>query len=316
LKKIANVSFLSNLAGLCDLYRLIGSLCGSLQTVNLFLWERLELVKDGLRKMEQMSEALKPGNEDKFKGLWPVSAEYWPKLEDNSFVGGIPYLEPDRVESYFTRRQFEALTSPADSPISTTRDNLMKYIDLAIPLFTKRLLENDEEINLAFHTSVLTNLKPLISLASTHEVETFVLRAMENQDFVASCRYTTFLEEEITDQILSVQIRTFLKRLHPLLLNAEEKDSRRILKEFLVIPSLFDGIPDLLHCLLTCFMIGHNESYVESMGSVLTNHFPPNRNLTLENLEQEVIIAWNGPSIPNCDDVVKRTIDRMHGAGQ
>ena len=31
-------------------------------------------------------------------------------------------------------------------------------------------------------------------------------------------------------------------------------------------------------------------------------------------LEEEVIIHWNGPSVPHCDDVVKETIDRMHGS--
>jgi hypothetical protein len=52
------------------------------------------------------------------------------------------------------------------------------------------------------------------------------------------------------------------------------------------------------------------------MGSVLKHLFPPNRNQPLKHLDQEVIIAWNGPSIPQCDRIMKDTIDRMHGAGK
>ena len=58
LKKIANVSFLGNLAGLCDLYKVIGQTCTALQRVNLFLWERLDLVKGCLDKLEKMQSAL------------------------------------------------------------------------------------------------------------------------------------------------------------------------------------------------------------------------------------------------------------------
>ena len=79
---------------------------------------------------------------------------------------------------------------------------------------------------------------------------------------------------------------------------------------------LYQGIPDVMHCLVTTFFIGHNESYVESIGNKLKHHNPPNRNIDLKHLEEELIISWNGPEIPHCDEVVKETIDRMHGAGK
>ena len=51
-----------------------------------------------------------------------------------------------------------------------------------------------------------------------------------------------------------------------------------------------------MQCIVCCYFIGHNESYLESTGSNLKVHNPPNRNVTLSHLEEEVIISWNSPS--------------------
>ena len=48
----------------------------------------------------------------------------------------------------------------------------------------------------------------------------------------------------------------------------------------------------------------------------MKHHNPPSRNLTLKNLEDEVIVAWNGPQIQHADNVIKETIDLMQGAGK
>ena len=140
------------------------------------------------------------------------------------------------VETYFTRRQSSAIPIRTESPIISTRDNLMKLIDSAVSLFKKRLLEDDEENMLSFHTSVLTNLVPLVPMAKNLEPETFALHAMENRDFIGACRYTTFLET-ISDDDLTVQIRSFLKRLHPLLLK-ENPDSEKNLERIYDHPCL------------------------------------------------------------------------------
>jgi hypothetical protein len=79
---------------------------------------------------------------------------------------------------------------------------------------------------------------------------------------------------------------------------------------------LYESLPDLLHCIATCFLLGHIESYVESIGSKLKHHNRPNRNITLDHLEEELTISWNGPEIQHSDSLIKETIDQMHGAGQ
>ena len=95
----------------------------------------------------------------------------------------------------------------------------------------------------------------------------------------------------------------------------EKIDSRTILSNFLIHKNLYESISDVMQCIVTCFFFGHNECYVESIGSVLKHHYPPNRNVTLAHLEDEVVVAWNGPPIPHADRLIKATIDRIQGIG-
>ena len=67
------------------------------------------------------------------------------------------------------------------------------------------------------------------------------------------------------------------------------------------------NIPDVMQCILCCYFVDHNESYVESMGSKLKLHNPPNRNITLSHLEEEVIIAWNDLPIQQSNHLIKET---------
>ena len=119
--------------------------------------------------------------------------------------------------------------------------------------------------------------------------------------------------------MLIEQIKMFLSRIHPYLVAAKDDDtfnSRALLVDFMIKPQLHESIPDFMNCIVTCFLIGHNESYVESIGSKLAYHAPNHRNTTLGHLCQEIIIAWNCPNIPHCDNIVKDTIDHMPGIGR
>ena len=87
----------------------------------------------------------------------------------------------------------------------------------------------------------------------------------------------------------------FLKRIHPYLqIPLEEGETYNpwvVFKDFMLMEDLYQGIPDVMHCVVTTFFIGHNESYVESIGSKLKHQNPPNRNLDLDHNEEELFIA-------------------------
>lgn len=120
LRRIANVKFLGLLAGLVDIYAVIGSLCGNLQKVNLFIWERQLLVKSSLTTLKEMSAALR--QEDVNPQFWPTSHKYWPLLKNNTLVRGIPYLEQETVHHYFSRHRRGEEAEVAES---TGRKNVL-----------------------------------------------------------------------------------------------------------------------------------------------------------------------------------------------
>ena len=132
----------------------------------------------------------------------------------------------------------------------------------------------------------------------------FSLRIRNDHDLVESCRFLTSIDE-VNDEALEKQLLLFLQRLHPLLLKNEIDSPREILHNFLIKKDLFANIPDVMQCILCCYFVGHNESYVESMGSKLKLHNPPYRNINLFHLEKEVIIAWNGLLIQQSDHLIK-----------
>ena len=138
---------------------------------------------------------------------------------------------------------------------------------------------------------------------------------MDSLDFVKALKYTTFFDPSVSDKTLKEQTHLFLKRLFPFM-NTDTFDARKVLKQFMCNQDFHHAIPDFMHGIATCFLLGHNESYVESIGSILKHHFPSNRNILLKSLEDEVVIHWNGPSIAHCDEVVAETLSRMHGSSQ
>jgi hypothetical protein len=179
----------------------------------------------------------------------------------------------------------------------------------------KRLLHDETENRHSEMTVFLTNLSLYKPLATQYGPQPFALCVMEQFTILEACRHTTYFEEEIGDEVLLSQIRKFFVRLHPFL-EIENLNIRSIFKQFLTKPELFDSIPDLLQCIATSFLIGHNESYIESLGSVLKHHNPPQRNLSLQHLDMEVSIAWNGPKVAHADELIKETLTRMYGPGQ
>jgi hypothetical protein len=285
--------------------------------VNLFLWEKQEYIRTVLAKFQRMKVDMQ--NEELDSNLWPVAKEYWPQLDANTLIRNLPVLEQTSVENYFmrTRGNQDQGRLQNQKPLDLVRQEMQALCDSFIQRLEIRLLGNEEEIQLGTQISHLTNLKLFHPFASQYGPEPFALRCLETIDMVAACRFTTHLED-VSDDALHRQCNIFLKRLHQFLVDIElsKVDHRSILKNFISQPELFDSIPDLMHCICTCFLLGHNESYVESIGSVVKNHNASNRDITIEHLEEEVCIDWNGPEIQHCDELVKETIDRMHGAGK
>ena len=94
-----------------------------------------------------MKVALQDTETPEFEKMWPSAAEYWPKLKANTLIAGIPYLEPDKIDSYYTRRNSQQISSGGrgGSIFGTIKSNLSAFIDTSIPLYRSRLLDDEEE---------------------------------------------------------------------------------------------------------------------------------------------------------------------------
>ena len=68
----------------------------------------------------------------------------------------------------------------------------------------------------------------------------------------------------------------FLKRIHPYLQipleEGEMYNPQVVFKDLMLKEDLYQGIPDVIHCVFTTFFIGHNESYVESICSYIQSY--------------------------------------------
>ena len=77
--------FLALLSGMVDIYEIMGTLCGILQKVNLFIWERKKIVEEYLDKMSLMINDLHSDNAPRKK--WCTVDKYWPLLEKKQIAG-------------------------------------------------------------------------------------------------------------------------------------------------------------------------------------------------------------------------------------
>ena len=135
-------------------------------------------------------------------------------------------------------------------------------------------------------------MKQYQALAKNFGPEAFVTNVSRPHDILDACKFTT--ETDATDEMLIEQIKMLLSRIHPYLVAAKDDDtfnSRALLVDFMIKPQFHESMPDFMNSIVICFLIRHNESYVESIGSKLTYHAPNHRNTTLGHLCQDIIIA-------------------------
>jgi hypothetical protein len=179
---------------------------------------------------------------------------------------GLPYLEDEAVSRYGLRSQQQP---PELEQFSFDRiiSNMKHLIDDFILKIQKRLLGDLEENRLSESTALLTNLSLFKPLAAQYGPQPFAPRVLQQFSILEACRHTTYLEDDVTNDALTSQIRTFFVRLHPFF-ESVTLDIRVVLKEFFSKPDLYDSIPDFLQCIAITFLIKHNESYIESLESV------------------------------------------------
>ena len=125
-----------------NIYDVIGKLCGVLQIVNLFIWERKQAAISYLGKMIVMVEELHSESSNTSLKSWCTIQKYWPLLEQNKLFDG--QLELVKVSNYEFRCD-ELLNdeSPVDH-FTKTRRELQEYLESLQVCISNILLSNVE----------------------------------------------------------------------------------------------------------------------------------------------------------------------------
>ena len=160
----------------------------------------------------------------------------------------------------------------------------------------------------------LDNIRRLLDLKS-------LIKAIEQSSAasVSSNRYRSWLDAakfvepdlfaRTTADELRIQYREFMRRLGQLAPTLTGKENTEIFGLFLD-PNLshFKDIESVLSVMARAGVAMGLESVVESWVSVLEHHNNPRRPLTQERLEQEAMVALNGPAEVHCDSIVEEAL--------
>ena len=310
LNSILSLKAMSDLAGIADIYEELGKLSRALQKVNSFLWEKLDHVKkttDHIKAMAQTLSEMKKPEQEPPQDKWPLLHSIWQKLLKNEFMPGTP-IHPQPTVRYVTRNARFNSENALPGLVDSKRD-LQDFLQTLENKLKERLFTGEEQL-LAENVRTLTSFSGLVDIASSYGEELFVTRALQERSFWDASKAVVKLG--VDEATYMNQVKKFLHRLYPIIKEGIKPD-KEIICRFCKDADLFDTIPDFLHCLLCACIKGAVESVVEAMGSKLEYHNQRGRNLTPESVNEAVFVAWNGPPIHHCDNVVRSALNRHFG---
>lgn len=123
-----------------------------------------------------------------------------------------------------------------------------------------------------------------------------------------------FFERDLLTRIsaeeMRLQYKEFVRRMEELNEEVDSLDSTALFSLFLDPQNnLYKGIEAVLAVMANSGLVMGLESVVESWVSVMEHHNNPKRCLSQQRLENELMIAVNGPTVAHCDSVVDEAID-------
>ena len=92
-RRICNVKFITLLVGMVDVYDILAKLCGYLQKVNLFIWERQQMIRKSISTMKAMVHGVY--NDTQNSKYWSTINAYKPLLKRNELINDLPISEFD-----------------------------------------------------------------------------------------------------------------------------------------------------------------------------------------------------------------------------
>ena len=142
-----------------------------------------------------------------------------------------------------------------------------------------------------------------------------LISALESKSFVENAQKLDRNLKQITKETMRTQYRTFLDRLAELTNHYKESelketDSKDLIKLFLSKQKLYSNIECIMQAISVACIKVSVESVAESMISKYTNHATKFRSLNEQTAEDEMMVAYNGPELNECDGILSEALDK------
>jgi hypothetical protein len=341
--KIYNARFLLTLSALIDIYSVYSTISNNFQVVNRLAFDRKDIFDHNLHKFEKMLSSVEvcycpcsfffDYEEDVY-----LEDEDWGTLKDMVMeVCDWPVLHGDICELKMRGTYRGVIVGCMEDEGSKTRAGVeqttrVMVLDLGkviktvneragiVTTFLHNGLSNDVYSN----TDViyLDNIRRLLDLKKiVKSIDQYGAASVSSNQYRSWLDAAKFLENDLFARIsaneLRLQYRDFMSKLGELAPNVINMDNTEIFALFLN-PSLgyYKNIEGVIGILANAGVVMGLESVVESWVSVLEHHNNSQRPLTQERLEQEGMIAINGPLEVHCDSVVEEALSSYWGKQQ
>ena len=170
LRRICNIDFLTLLVGMIDVYNVVAKVCGYVQKVNLFIWERHRMIKKSISTMKAMVQDLH--TEAQTISLWPKLHTYWPLIEHNQLIKNVPVAQTDQGRYSLRSWLNSSDQTDTNTPFTKTRRQIQEVLETFQTTLSSRLLTQEDE-DLCTHTSRLIDIRQYEILASSLGPEPF-----------------------------------------------------------------------------------------------------------------------------------------------
>ena len=335
LGRVHNTTFLLSLSALVDIYTIYSNIANNFQKVDMLVFDRLDIFNSNMEKLQKMMKTVSadscccsdyfdymkyvyrpPGLESKALEVlikescsWPVFHSDIREMVQSATYRGVPVgclgeegtktregrLKTDRVAKLDVLKVVETVNTRADSVLAFLHTGLSKVYSST----EKAQIESVRKLlNLKFFSQAVVR-SGHANTATIHFKGWVEAGKLLQPDMLI----------RISVEELRLQFRTFMKKLDelaPTLLNLDNKQ----IFSLLIHPRHrhYEGFQSVLAVMANASVVMGLESVVESWVSTMEHHNNPRRRLTQARLEQECMVAINGPTDVHCDSVVMEAL--------
>lgn len=314
--RMFNLTFALSLSFLIDIYNIYSLISKILQVVNILPYERFDKFESLLSTYPKMLAAVDPSNcpcspsclSEAFC-WWPTyhtdMREVWGKGEYRQIPMG--QLLPDSTKTRAGRRE-EAQNMLLDTSkiIQTTNTRARNVVDFLYTGLEKVVFTAEDRI-IVSHTRTLTDLKTAITRVSNFgAAQTSSLLWRRFLD--AGKYFEPDLVCRISADELRLQFRELQRRLEEMSKGQDitKLSSLDILGQFLSsqgeLSKDVEGVLEVIARAAVCTSV---ESIVESWVSIIEHHSPAKRMLGQDRVEDQAMVAINGPDLVHADPVIR-----------